>query len=182
MGDQKIDIRQEDFKEIFDTYFPSLCVFANRFMKNEEIAKDIVQEAMLKIWKSQQVFHSRKSMRVYFYLTTKNTCLDYLAKEKKRKTDDLTENIMEDKNVIHEIIREETYRLLEDAIDQLGEKQQEVIKLNISGYSNKEIAEELGVSINTVKTHKLTAYRQLREIFGKQFVTFLLVEFYQFLS
>ena len=181
---QKINIRENNFKNVFDSYFPSLCVFAHRFVQDEDIVKDIVQDVFVKIWNTVTEFESEKSMKVYFYLSTKNACFDHLKKEKRRNlSSDINEEIgIEDKVVIDEIIREETYRILEDAIIQLPEKAQEVIRLNLNGLSNQEIAEELDVSINTVKTHKLLAFRKLREIFGKEFVIFLLVEFYPFLN
>jgi len=59
-------------------------------------------------------------------------------------------------------------------------KAKEVVRLNLKSLSNLEIAEELNVSINTVKTHKLSAFKKLREQLGKQYIVFLLVDFYQF--
>jgi len=183
----KIDIRKTDFRSIFDKYFPSLCVFANRFVNDEDLSKDMVQEVFLKVWNSATEFESEKSLKVYLYLATKNTCFDYLKKEKRKKqTGDFdTERInddthLEDDSVMLEIIREETYRQLEDAIDLLPEQARKVVLLNLKSFSNQEIAEELNVSINTVKTHKLNAFKKLRELLGNQFVVLLLIEFYQF--
>jgi len=183
----KIDIRKTDFRSIFDKYFPSLCVFANRFVNDEDLSKDMVQEVFLKVWNSATEFESEKSLKVYLYLATKNTCFDYLKKEKRKKqTGDFdTERInddthLEDDSVMLEIIREETYRQLEDAIDLLPEQARKVVLLNLKSFSNQEIAEELNVSINTVKTHKLNAFKKLRVLLGNQFVVLLLIEFYQF--
>lgn len=182
-----IDIRKTDFKSIFNKYFPSLCIFANRFVNDEDLSKDMVQEVFLKIWNSATEFESEKSLKVYLYLATKNTCFDYLKKEKrKRQRDDLNsdglhdEALWNDDSVILDIIREETYRQLEDAITLLPDKAREVVLLNLKSLSNQEIADELNISINTVKTHKLTAFKKLREILGHQFVVFLLIDFYQF--
>ena len=183
----KIDIRKTDFRSIFDKYFPSLCVFANRFVNDEDLSKDMVQEVFLKVWNSATEFESEKSLKVYLYLATKNTCFDYLKKEKRKKqTGDFdTERInddthLEDDSVMLEIIREETYRQLEDAIGLLPEQARKVVLLNLRSFSNQEIADELNVSINTVKTHKLNAFKKLRELLGNQFVVLLLIEFYQF--
>jgi len=183
----KIDIRKTDFKSIFDKYFSSLCVFANRFVNDEDLSKDMVQEVFLKVWNSATEFESEKSLKVYLYLATKNTCFDYLKKEKrKNETGDYnadriyTEAQMNDDSVVLDIIREETYRQLEDAIGLLPTKAREVVLLNLKSFSNQEIADELNISINTVKTHKLSAFKKLRELLGNQFVVFLLVDFYQF--
>lgn len=181
---KKVKIREIDFKNLFDSYFPSLCVFANKFVNNEDLAKDIVQEVFVRIWNKVDEFDSEKSMKVYFYLSTKNACFDYLKKEKRaKKIQIIDDNFdIEDSAVVGEVLREETYRMLEDAIEKLPEKAQQVIRLNLNGYSNKEIAEELNVSVNTIKTHKVFAFRKIRELYGKEFVIFLLVDFYQFFS
>lgn len=183
----KIDIRKTDFRSIFDKYFPSLCVFANRFVNDEDLSKDMVQEVFLKVWNSATEFESEKSLKVYLYLATKNTCFDYLKKEKrKNETGDFdTERIhnnayVENDSVMLEIIREETYRQLEGAIGLLPKQAKKVVLLNLRSFSNQEIADELNISINTVKTHKLNAFKKLRELLGNQFVVFLLIEFYQF--
>ena len=180
----KIKIREIDFKEVFDSYFPSLCVFANKFVKDEDLVKDLVQEVFVKIWNYKIEFESEKSMKVYFYISTKNACFDYLKKEQKKGlTKELNEEtLIIEENVVNEIIREETYRQLEGAIEFLPKKAREVMRLNLKGLSNQEIAEELKVGINTVKTHKLMAFRRIRDLFGDQFVVFLLVDFYHFLQ
>ena len=178
----KIDIRKVDFRRIFDEYFPSLCVFANKFVNDEDIAKDIVQDVFAKIWSSGKRFESEKSMRVYFYLATKNTAFDYLKKEKRTSSlTDISDYSVELEDVIlNEIIREETYRMLGDALAVLTQKARDVIYLNLNGLSNKEIAEELGVSVNTVKTHKLHAFRELRKILGDQYLILLSLVFLKF--
>ena len=183
----KIDIRKIDFRSIFDKYFPSLCVFANRFVNDEDISKDMVQEVFMKVWNSATKFESEKSLKVYLYLATKNTCFDYIKKEKRKNqggdfnTDQLGDDVfLNDDSVILDIIREETYRQLEDAIELLPNKAREVVRLNLKSLTNLEIADELNISINTVKTHKLNAFKKLRELLGHQFVVFLLVDFYQF--
>lgn len=186
MADEKIDIREIDFKAIFDSYFPSLCVFATRFVHDEDLAKDLVQDVFVRIWNSKKEFESEKSMRVYFYIATKNTCFDYLKKEKKRKIfPDVDPNIQEipdDDFYVNEVIREETYCMLSHFIEQLPEKARDVMRLNLKGLSNSEICDELDVSINTVKTHKRLAFSKLREMFGKEYAIFILVEFYEFLA
>ncbi|MGQ1909449.1 RNA polymerase sigma-70 factor [Marinifilum sp. RC60d5] len=182
--DSKIKLREIDFKKLFDSYFPSLCIFAHKFVKDEDSAKDIVQEVFVRIWKSVETFESEKSMRVYFYMATKNACFDYLKKEQRRRIDgDINEEIyIYDNTVENEIVREEVYYQLETAINLLPQKAQRVIRLNLNGLSNKEIAEELDVSVNTVKTHKMLAFKKIRELYGNEYAILLLIEFYQFLN
>ena len=61
-------------------------------------------------------------------------------------------------------MEEETHFVLYEAIRQLTPQCQQVIKLHLEGKSNKEIAEEMQISIVTVKSHKMVAYNKLREM------------------
>jgi RNA polymerase sigma-70 factor (ECF subfamily) len=63
---------------------------------------------------------------------------------------------------IDQVVEEETHRMIHQAIQELSPKCKEIILLGLEGLKNKEIARELNLSVNTVKTHKLLAYRQLR--------------------
>ncbi len=179
----KVKVREINFKKLFDSYFPSLCVFANKFLNDEDLSKDIVQEVFVKIWNKVSEFESEKSMRVYFYLATKNSCLDYIKKEKKRKVSTNLDEIvdLEDADFVNEVVREETYRMLDIAIAKLPEKAQQVMRLSLKGLSNNEIAEELSLSINTVKTHKVLAFRKIRAAFGEKLAVFFWVFFCEFM-
>jgi RNA polymerase sigma-70 factor (ECF subfamily) len=60
------------------------------------------------------------------------------------------------------VIEEETHRLFYQAIQELPEKCREIIMMSLEGLKNNEIAKELNISINTIKTQKRIAYNQLR--------------------
>lgn len=62
---------------------------------------------------------------------------------------------------------EETHHLLYKAIDTLTPQCKEVIRYHLEGKKNQEIAELMDISIVTVKSHKMVAYKQLRETLSK---------------
>lgn len=66
-------------------------------------------------------------------------------------------------HIHQEIIYQETLRLLHAAVSQLPKQSRKIILLGLEGKNNQEIAEEMGISINTIKTLKKNAYRFLRE-------------------
>ncbi len=178
-----IEYNSEEFKRIFTDLFPSMCVLAGRILKDDEKGKDIAQEAFVKLWKnSDEEFNDEKGLRAYLYVLVKNACLSLIRKEKKisnSSLDDYTHLPLDD-HFIDEILREETYRLLKVAIDQLSPQAKKTVELALKGYSNQEIADELNVTLNTIKTVKKRAYKFLREKLGHQFVLILLTKFIQF--
>ena len=73
------------------------------------------------------------------------------------------------------VIEEETRRLIFTAIDSLPEHCRKVCLLNLEGMDNQEIADELQVSLNTVKFHKKNAYKLLRDKLKDQFYLLFLI-------
>ena len=72
------------------------------------------------------------------------------------------------------VLDEEAHYVLYEAIRCLTPQCQTVIKLHLGGKKNKEIAEEMGISVITVKSHKMMAYRELRKILAHS-VSFILL-------
>ena len=123
-------------KDFFTENFPLYLQFALKYIADEEVCKDIVQEAFIKYWKQENNFKDEVSSKAYLYKSIRNGCL----------------------------------------INKLSETSRKILLRSLDGYSNEEIAEELGVSVNTVKTHKARSYIVLRQNLGhlRSLVFFLL--------
>ena len=76
---------------------------------------------------------------------------------------------VDDYDFLQEVTRQETMRMLYVAIDQLPPQTRNVILLNLEGKTNPEVAEELGISVNTVKCLKKSAYETLRGTLSKNY-------------
>ncbi|WP_430809667.1 MULTISPECIES: RNA polymerase sigma factor [unclassified Carboxylicivirga] len=178
-----IEYNSETFKKIFSDLFPSMCALAGRILKDDDKGKDIAQESFVKLWKnSEEEFSDENALRAYLYVLVKNACISQIRKDKRKLSasiDDQYHLPLED-HFIDEILREETYRLLKVAIDQLSPQARKVVRLALKGYSNQEIANELNVTLNTIKTVKKRAYKFLREKLGHQFVLILLTQLVKF--
>ena len=73
-----------------------------------------------------------------------------------------------------ETVREELTRHLYRYIDELPNEQRQIILLSIKGYTGKEIADELGIAISTVKTQKNRSFKYLREKLKNTVLFFLI--------
>lgn len=159
----------EGYRYLYDSYYSSLSNFSSRILSQERGAEDIVQEVFLKLWKSNSKFDSVKALSSYLYQAVKNASLNVVRNERKLVNSDGTESShirdlgMDEKSTEQLIIEEEFYRQIYVAINKLSPERKRVILYSMDGLSNKEIAENCGISINTVKTLKLKAYRFLRE-------------------
>ncbi|MEN8156456.1 MAG: RNA polymerase sigma-70 factor [Bacteroidota bacterium] len=156
------------YRYIYDNYYASLCSFVFRFSIREAEAEDIVQEVILRLWKSSATFESVNGLTSYLFSAVKNASLNALRDRSRRPKstdhDDLTEALPgSDRPVEESMIEEEYYRQIHAAINKLNPKRRSIILYSMEGLTNSEIAKKAGVSINTVKTLKAKAYRFLRE-------------------
>ena len=139
-------------------------MYALHFVTRQDVAEDIVQELFVTMWNKQMVFLSYPSFKTYLYTSVRNAAFDYL------KHQDIKQRYAEQWAALHEEERrataafdEEVYRQLYKAIDRLAPKCREIFLMAMDGKRNEEIAETLHIAIETVKTQKKRAIKQLRE-------------------
>ena len=162
-----IRLSKKEFAFMFNKMYSSLCLFSNKYVKNTQSAKDIVQEVFIIVWEKKITFNNKESVKPYLYNAVRNKSLDFLKnkhlKNIKYSTSDF-EKIASEPYFLREVAVVETTRLVQKAIATLPKESAKIIKLGIKGYKNNEIAEELSISINTVKTQKKIIYKKLRLI------------------
>ena len=74
-----------DMNQIYKGYFDTAVSIAFKYVKNEDIAKDIAQDSMIKIWKYQDSFNPKKNKFFpWFYKIVKNTLYDKYRNDKKK--------------------------------------------------------------------------------------------------
>lgn len=163
------------FKEIYNQLYLPLKSYALQFILEREIVEDFIQDAFLKIWERRYNFTSVLAVKSFLYTSVKNSCLIHLRTQKiqTRNESEIVRFITEEDEFIFE---EEIYAMLHEAIKDLPRRTREIIMMSMEGTSNLEISEQLDISVNTIKTIKLRAYRILREkLKGVQWLWFLLI-------
>ena len=164
--------RKVQFKELFKDFYPSQVLFATKLIKNKIDAEDIVQEVFINLWRSKPTFKNEIAFRAYIYLSTKNRCIDYFRK-KKNISVEISDNFLDEID-LEIILKEEAFRLLDKAINNLPTKTKEIFKLSLNGMTIDEIATRLKVSVNTIKTLKNRAYKIIRERYSDALLMILL--------
>ncbi len=162
MANHQLHIAGESlsFKQLFRDFYPSLVHFAYTILNNRHDAEDVVQDVFMNIWRHQPVFEHMLAFKAYVYTSTRNKALDTLRKKSPVYQDmSLIDTLEHHKD---SLIKEEAFRLLDASINQLPERSRQIISLSVKGLSIKEVAIQLNITINTVKTLKLRAYRFLK--------------------
>ena len=166
---KKIKLDKDNFRKIFNQYFASLVGFANTFVSDVELSEDLVQEVFTTLWEKQDEYQNEVTLKVYLYRAVRNKCLSCIKHEQvKSKYIAMSLPRLETEEFfLDQVLSEEVSRLLYKFINELSKQRQQIIRYSLLGLRNKEIADIMGLTLNTVKSHKLNAYRELREKLGK---------------
>lgn len=164
----------KEYKNLFDKLYASLCLFSNKYLNNIEASKDVVQDVFIKIWEDKVEFKNENTIKSYLYTAVKNKSLDYLKTKRYKSTDHFSTEEMEKLETepffLREVVIVETSNIIDNAISTLPNKCGQIIKLSIKGFTNAEIADELDISINTVKSQKKIAYKRLKPLLKDSFI------------
>lgn len=163
-------LKKEDpkaFKDLFEMLYMPLCVYSLKFSDSYEFSEDIVQELFVNFWNNKTFLTIEGSVSNYLFRAVKNNTLQALKKKNKygfEKIDHIVERfITEEKQYDLETIEEKRKKILQE-IDALPEKSKEVFKaIVLDNLKYKEVALQLGISVNTVKTHYSRALKKLRK-------------------
>ena len=161
LTEKPISINRTIFQEIFDLHFNALCSFGRRFVHNDSV-EDIVQEAFISFWHKRTDFNNRSAAKGYLYKSVRNRCLNSIRDEMVRQKK-LNHNLEQETEIESFVVEEETFNHLYNEIKNLPNASQQVMLLALNGLKNQEIAAELGISLNTVKTQKKISYSKLKD-------------------
>lgn len=148
-----------NFEIQFRKLYLPLGMYALRLVDDAVIAEDMVQDAFMKAWIYIEKGGEIDNFTAFMYRTLRNVCLSYL----RDKRDMLGEEYIPD---VEEEDIDTSFRDAEiwKAIDSLPEKCREIFLMSKrDGLTNEEIADELGISVKTVKNQMTKAFSRLRE-------------------
>ncbi len=150
--------QQQDMSGLYDELRGSLMRFAARYFKRPQEIEDVVQEAFVRVIEAQ---HKRSihSPKAYLYRATRNLALNQLDKSAYKLTDSISD-IAIDADLLHTLSLEEEFESRERfelfcrAVRKLPLKCQRVYILRrVYGFTQKEVAERMGISLKTVEAH-----------------------------
>ena len=168
----------ESFEKLIERYQSKAYNIALRMIGNEEDAKDVIQDAFIKIYRSLHKFRGDSSFYTWIYRIVTNTCYDFIKKQNKRNNNTISltnyqnslegevEDIKDERHQPDIIMdsKEDSTHIL-DCLHKLSYDHKTVIILrDIQGFSYDEIAQILNCSEGTVKSRINRARISLKEI------------------
>ena len=154
-------------ERIFKQYFREMTLSVYRLLKDESMAKDIVQDVFFKFWTNRDHLNIQSSLKGYLKRSCVNAALDYLRKRKNFRKVENEEILFQSpstmRNAAQNLETEELQAKVDAAIDSLHPKCRTVFMLSRKEeLTYREIAEKLDISVKTVESHMGTALKKLR--------------------
>jgi len=154
------------FKTVYDHYGRKVYGHCKRLLHTEVLAEEALQEIFLKIWLMEDRLLQIDHLDAYLKVLSRNHCLNVIRRQalEERTNATATADYTDAHNETEEtILLRDAKALLNEAIEALPDQQREVYKLcQREGLTYDQAAQQLGISVNTVKTHMKRALASLR--------------------
>jgi RNA polymerase sigma-70 factor (ECF subfamily) len=163
---------------LFRRYYKPLCSHAIRYVYSKEIAEDLVSDVFCKFWKNESYKNITSSFRSYLFRSVRNTAFTYLRSEfntveksEKYEMVEVTENLKADSICMYE----ETLARVKLLVDSMPPQCKKIFLLSrFESKGNKEIAEELNLSLKTIEAHMGKALGIMRKGL-KDYITLIFI-------
>lgn len=173
-----------EFDRLYRSQYRKLFLLSLKYTRNQEISEEAVHDVFIKIWNQSSKLSINQSLNAYLAKAIINTSLNALKKQKNRT--ERAEDFNTDPffGAIAESVNEEAEEtelrmiLLEQAIAKLPTQCQKILLMSkFQNLKQQQIADDLNISIKTVKNHLTYAYKKLKDSFGPKLILLLFIFF-----
>lgn len=174
------------YEIIFKQHYAFLCAVAYEYVHDEYTSQNIVEDVMLALWEKREQITITKSIKAYLMKAVRNRAIDFIRTDQSFRSVDITDKEYQncfapDEDVFEQLISQELEAQIRLIIDGLPEECRKVFILSrYEGKNYQEIANELGISVNTVKYHIKNALNTLREWLSNYLLCISVLYFYLF--
>ncbi len=169
----RLRVADEDaFRDLFRQFGQRIFRTALKILKEEESARDAVQETMINVHRAADSFRGEARLGTWINRITVNVCLEIIRKNRKhaaRTDQDISETVfLEDRGFgdpFSEAHRSEVRRRVRRALGRLTRKHRQVVRMHdLEGYTIREIASMVGVAEGTIKSRLFYGREELKKL------------------
>lgn len=153
------------YHTVFIEHYPLLLAFAYKITRDEDLAKDVIQNVFTRLFASRENITVEENLRGYLLGAVRNECLNLIKKENRlREHQQELAATIDDRSFSDALEQAESENRIYKAIRELPPQCQKIFTMSrLEERKNQEIAEELGISIRTVETQISNALKALRK-------------------
>jgi RNA polymerase sigma-70 factor (ECF subfamily) len=174
------------FDALFRKYSGSLYAFTLSITRNSFAAEEITQLVFLRVWEKRAKINEHLSFKSFLFSVAYNETISWLRMEKsqKRRISEFVNLKGFESNETEQTVEfRDIEGIANQLVQEMPEKRKEIFRLSREqGFSNKEIAEKLSISVKTVENQITSALKYLREKLYKHDILGLLFYFLIFHS
>ena len=170
--------KEEAYDYLFKVYYPRLKNYVLHYLKDDELAEDVLQNSMIKLFENRRRIKSQDAA-AFLFIIVRNECLNELKviNKKRQYTEEINDykeietlyntNLLNDP--AHRMLYQELDSILNNAIERLPHKAKVIYMMSrIEGKTNKEIAAAMKLSIKAVEKHITQSNKTLRQLLIKE--------------
>ncbi|MBC5620357.1 MULTISPECIES: RNA polymerase sigma-70 factor [Butyricimonas] len=166
---------EKAFKTFFSEYHDVLVLYATNILKDVDAAEDVVQDCFMNVWENSLYDNLSNGLDKYMFHLVKNAALNELRGSKRREA--RHEKMMAEMPVVEMMKEDEQTEIdiLYTTINQLPPERRRIFMMVCAeGKKYQEVADQLQISINTVRTQLMRSLKFLREKLKEQMFSILL--------
>lgn len=175
--------KETAYRYLFEHHFAVMCAIAVEYLHDDFLAETIVSDMFFHVWEIRKTLEIQTSLRSYLAQGVRHRCLDWLKQKRLKHElpgDERTAAIVDMKpdsdHPLASLLDKELEGAIDDAVKSLPDDTRRVFCMSrFDGKKNKEIAESLGISVNTVKYHLKQALKLLRAALRQYVEIFFLI-------
>jgi RNA polymerase sigma-70 factor (ECF subfamily) len=157
-------------ESMFKTFYPVLAAYCTKYVKDEETARDIIQDVFLKVWEHRHQVDFSIPLHSYLLKLAHNSCMNHLQRmkiEQKYQNDLAVQTLemeMEYDHLFDQLVADDLQKRIDQVVNQLPAQCRDIFyKSRYEGMSHKDIAQDLNISIRTVETQIYRALKILKK-------------------
>ncbi len=157
-------MQQSQFKDKILIHKDQMYRLALRILRNEEDAKDILQDSLIKLWDKRKVLGSIKSHKSFALTIIRNACIDLIRKRKPETNHQENLERSDGLNPEKQLDISDQLQRVKQIISQLNEQKRELIQLrDIEELDYDEISEITGLTINNIRVILSRTRKEIRQ-------------------
>lgn len=164
-------LKKKDFENTYNRFFNFFYDVAIQFLHHEEDAKEVVQDAFIKLWEHDIYLQTEKEIKNYLFILVRNRCLN-LLRDRKKGIKNLSSQDFLIASINYKLLNEtgedillhqELLETIKTSIAKLTPQCHEVFQMSrFEDMSNKEIAQKLEISVKAVEANMTRALKSLK--------------------
>jgi RNA polymerase sigma-70 factor (ECF subfamily) len=160
---------KDAFSMIYEKYHRYLYAIALKYLKNTQMAEDVVQHVFVKLWEHTTDIHIEINLKNYLYTMTKNYILNIIRDQKEEVSLNYVHaqiDMPDQDDIMKSLEDKQMSAILYKGVELLPPQKREVcIRKLETNDSNQQIADKMGISVHTVKSHYQESLKLLRAYF-----------------